>query len=59
MGQKQNLSTKLVINYSLFQKKIEKYLTNWKNHKSENIIKKGYLIDPNWIKKWKQLLEYE
>lgn len=59
MGQKQNLSTKLVINYSLFQKKIEKYLTNWKNHKSENIIKKGYLIDPNWIKKWKQLLEYD
>ena len=59
MGQKQNLSTKLVINYSLFQKKIEKYLTNWKNQKNEKIIKKGYLIDPNWIKKWKQLLEYE
>ena len=58
MGQK-NPKAKLVVNYYIFQKRIEQNLTNWKNQNDGNSLQKGYLIHPDWMKKLKNNLKYE
>ena len=48
-----------VIYYYVFQKRMNKYLNDWKNRKDKNIIKIGYLVHPEWIKVWKTITNYD
>ena len=59
MGQTQKSNTQIAINYYLFQKEINKYLTDWKDKNDEYKMKVGYLVNPEWIKKWKELINYD
>ena len=59
MGLMQKSNTQVLINYYLFQKEIQKYLTNWKDKNDDYIIKIGYLVNPEWLKKWKELIHYD
>ena len=47
-----------VIHYYLFQRKITQYFNKVYNKKDENEISAGYIINPNWIKKWKNAIQY-
>ena len=51
--------TQLVVNYFLFQKNIEKYLTDWNDKKDLKHFRKGYLVHPDWIKNMKNKIKYE
>ena len=60
MGHKNSkIRVNQILNYYVFQKKLHKYLNGEKMEKDNNIIEKGYLIHPEWIKKWKELLNYD
>ena len=60
MGQKiSNPKCQLILHYYVFQKTLQKYLTDWKNKNDRNKIEKGYLIDPDWIKEWKRISDYD
>ena len=60
MGQKiSNPKCKLLLHYYVFQKTIQKYLTDWKDKKDRHKIEKGYIIDPDWIKEWKRISDYD
>lgn len=59
MGLIQKTNTQILINYYLFQKEIKKYLTDWKDKNDNHKIKVGYLVNPEWIKKWKELINYD
>ena len=66
MGQKieemqkiSNPKSKLLLYYYVFQKKIKKYLTDWKDKKDGHKIEKGYIIDPDYIKEWKRISDYD
>ena len=48
-----------VIYYYVFQKRMNKYLNDWKNKKDKHNIKIGYLVHPEWIKVWKNKANYE
>ena len=48
-----------ILSYYLFQKKIKRHLNNLVNkNKESNNIKEGYLIHPDWIKEWKNMIGY-
>ena len=51
-------SDQILLYYS-FQKKMNKYLSNSETQKDRIRIKKGYLIHPEWIKDWKNKINYE
>ena len=51
--------TQLVVNYFLFQKNIEKYLTDWNDKKDSKHFRKGYIVHPDWIKNMKNKIKYE
>ena len=58
MGQTQDKKTLKIINYYLFQKEIEQYLTNW-NDKNDKFKRKiGYLVNPDWVTQYKKLINY-
>ena len=60
MGQKiSNPKCKLLLHYYVFQKTIQKYLTDWKDKKDRHKLEKGYIIDPDWIKEWKRISDYD
>ena len=56
MGQ-QNPKYQFILNYYDFQKKIQKYLSEWEKEKGGK-LKKGYIIHPDWIKEWKRISNY-
>ena len=60
MGQKiTNPKSRLFLHYYVFQKTINQYLTDWKDKSDSFRIKNGYIIDPDWIKEWKRLVDYD
>ena len=56
MGQ-QNPKYQFILNYYDFQKKIQKYLSDWEKEKGGK-LEKGYIIHPDWIKEWKRISNY-
>ena len=48
-----------IINYYLFQKKLSQYFDKMYNKKDENEISVGYIINPGWIKNWKNTIQYD
>ena len=44
--------------YYGFQKKIENQINNNNKDREDEEIKIGYLINPDWIKEWKNLIQY-
>ena len=53
-----SLKNNSIFKYYIFQKKFKKYLTGKISDKERNIIKKGYLVPPDWIKEWKRNINY-
>ena len=49
--------TSMTLNYYLFQNKIMGYLSQ-ENKEDEFVMRTGYFINPNWIKNWKELINY-
>ena len=47
-----------IVNYWLFQKKLEIYLKGNEYIKDSKKIKEGYLLDPKWISQWKKGINY-
>ena len=59
MGQQAiNIKSQLILHYYVFQKTIQKYLTDWKDKIDGKKIEKGYIIHPEWIKEWKKTIDY-
>ena len=55
-----NSKSKSILDYYVFQKKINKYLNNKAKRKEERYsIKEGYIINPEWIKEWKKIIDYK
>ncbi len=61
MGQSQNSQTLTIVNYYILQNQIQQYLTKTalKDKKDQFLIKKGYLLNPDWVKQWKILINYD
>ena len=49
---------KQILYYYKFQKKIEKFFNGEKMKKDHTKIKKGYIINPEWIKEWRRRKKY-
>ena len=58
MGQTQDKKTLKIINYYLFQKEIEQYLTNWNDKNDKFKRKLGYLVNPDQVTQYKKLINY-
>jgi len=48
-----------ILYYYIFQKKINNYLNNTGKREDETSLKKGYIINPEWIKEWKRRINYD
>ena len=48
-----------ILSYYAFQKKIKNHLNNKINQKDLNQIKIGYFISTEWIKEWKERIDYK
>ena len=48
-----------IVKYYLFQKKISNYLNKINNEEDKFMIKEGYIIHPDWIDCWRQLINYQ
>ena len=48
-----------ILKYYLFQKKISNYLNKINNEEDKFMIKEGYIIHPDWIDCWRQLINYQ
>lgn len=61
MGQSQNSQTLTIVNYYILQNQIQQYLTKTalEDKKDQFLIKKGYLLNPDWVKQWKILINYD
>ena len=57
MGAK-NTKIDNILYYYIFQKKINNYLNNTGKREDETSLKKGYIINPEWIKEWKRRINY-
>ena len=47
-----------ILNYYGFQKKIKNQINNKNKGKEDEEVKIGYLINPDWIKEWRQRIKY-
>ena len=60
MGQKiSNPKCRLLVHYYVFQNTIKQYLTDWKDKTDRYRIERGYIIEPDWIKEWKKIINYD
>ena len=51
---------KPILEYYVFQKKINKYLNNQiQKRKEQYNTKIGYIVNPIWIKEWKKIINYK
>ena len=50
---------KILLHYYVFQKNIKQYLTDWDGKTDGYRKEKGYIIEPDWIKEWKRIVDYD
>ena len=48
-----------IIHYYLFQKKLHNYLNKTNAEEDEDKIKEGYIMHPDWIENWRNIINYK